>query len=816
MHRAARRHRRRSLRLRLLAGAAALICAPAVAAQDGAAPVGADGLPPESVYFEADAITDDQASGAITARGDVLARFEGRDLSAGEVIYNSDSGIFLARGDVQLVSPDGSVQYADHLELDGDLRAGVAVNLATELEDGGKLMAATAVRRSETINELNYALFTPCDICTDEGQPKEPSWSIQAETVVQDQDQRLIVYRNALFKVAGVPILYLPVFWHPDQTVERASGFLVPDVEFSDLRGVSYEQPYLWVLSPSEDLVITPQINSEVNPLLNVTWRRRFDTGFVQTRTGYSYERNFGDVDLDGSGAVDSWEKDVRFGPHDHRAYILANGEFDPEGPWRWGFTAERVTDQTLFDRYDIEDVYNERGLYPADYRRLISQGWLERQTERSYLSIAAMAFQSLRVQGLAPLTPDYAGFEDNGILPLVAPLIEARWEPNGPVLGGRLRLEGSAVLLERADYVGAPVLNPVWIAPGNPPPGTPGLPGVDSRRASGKLDWRRSETTSWGLRWEPFVTGRFDAYSISDLGPGAEDETVTRAHATIGVDLRYPLIRRLENGADIVLEPMLQLAASPDADLDPRVPNEDSQFIELDEETLFRDDRFPGWDRYEGGVRLTAGGRASVRWGEGREASLFLGRSFRDEDENAFREPNAANPAQLFDPTGLADARSDWVVSASASPMRGLSAWVRAQIDDNADVRRAEAAIDARWGLRNVAEVRYLVDRADPNGNLDPLLGPTSRNYEFVQVRGQYFVTEHWGVVGNGIGDLQRDVWTRSETGIVYEDECLRFELVYRQDNTRVGPEGPSDGVFIRLNLAILGGSGYSRDDMR
>lgn len=814
MARVARRRGRRSLRLRLLAGAAAIVCAPAAQAQE--APPAADGLTPGAVYFEANSITDDREAATITARQDVLARFEGRNLRADHVVYNTGTGVFSADGAVELVNPDGSVQYADRLELDDELRAGVAVNLATRLDNGIKLMAATGVRRSETVNELNYVLFTPCNICTDDGAPKQPSWSIQAERVVQDEAQRAVLYRNAIFKIGGVPVLYLPVFWHPDQTVERASGFLVPDIEFSDLRGISYEQPYLWVISPSEDLVVTPQINTEVNPFLNVTWRRRFTSGTVQTRTGYSYDRNFGDVDLNGSGVVESWEEDVRFGPHDHRGYILANGAFDLEGPWRWGFTAERVSDPTLFDRYDIEEVYTDRGLYSADYRRLISQGWLQRQTERSYFSIAAMSFQSLRIQGLAPLTPDYAGFEDNGILPIVAPVVEARWEPEGPVLGGRLRLQGSAVVLERADYVGAPVLDPLFVAPGSPPPGTPGLPGVDSRRASARFDWRRPRITSWGLRWEPFLTGRADAYSISDLGPTADDETVTRSHATVGLDLRYPLIRQFDNGADVVLEPMLQVSASPDAELDPRVPNEDSQFIDLDQETLFRDDRFPGWDRYEGGVRVTAGGRATVRWGGGRHASLFIGRSFRDEAEPAFLEPNAANPAELFDPTGLARDQSDWVVSAAASPLPGVNSWARAQIDGSGDLRRGEAAIDARWGVKNMAEVRYLVDRTDPNTNLDPALGPPTRSYEFVEVRSQYFVTDRWGVVGRGISDLQRDVWTRSELGGVYEDECLRVELVYRQDNTRVGPQGPSDGIFLRLNLAILGGSGYSRHNMR
>ena len=40
--------------------------------------------------------------------------------------------------------------------------------------------------------------------------------------------------------------------------------------------GFSYDQPYLQVLSPYSDLVIAPQINSRVNPFLNLRYRQRF------------------------------------------------------------------------------------------------------------------------------------------------------------------------------------------------------------------------------------------------------------------------------------------------------------------------------------------------------------------------------------------------------------------------------------------------------------------------------------------------------------------------------------------------------------
>ncbi|MND63705.1 LPS-assembly protein LptD [compost metagenome] len=87
---------------------------------------------------------------------------------------------------------------------------------------------------------------------------------------------------------------------------------------------------------------------------------------------------------------------------------------------------------------------------------------------------------------------------------------------------------------------------------------------------------------------------------------------------------------------------------------------------------------------------------------------------------------------------------------------------------------------------------------------------GPLNRNYEFVQLSGEQFIYGNWGVAVNGIADLERDIITRSEIGLLFDDDCFRVELGWRRDNTRVRPTGPSEGVYIRLNLATFGGSGY------
>jgi LPS-assembly protein len=793
------------LRLRLMAGAAVLavgaIALPAMAQDTVPAQPGPDGLIEGAAYIDADAVTreGDIVSAVGTLDRRALGRFSGSTLRARQFNYDLGLGVASADGQVELTDDEGNTVFASYLETDSDLRAGVAVDFATRFATGASLMAATAVRRSENVNQLNYAIFTPCPICDAEGNPKEPSLSIQAETVVQDEGLRAILYRNAVFRVGGVPVFYLPYFAHPDPTVERASGFLVPIPSYDEGRGISLEVPYLQVVSPSEDWLISPQFNTRVAPFLNLQWRRRFETGTIVVRTGGTYERNFGDFDLDGDGRAES---NVDFGDRTARSYLLAHGLFDPAGPWRAGFTAERTSDKTLFDRYDVRSPYQDNGLYYGDERRLISQLYLEHQTPRSYVSVAAFTIQSLRVAEFDPVTPALNVFETDGSLPIVAPLIEARWEPEGPVFGGRLRLKGSAVSLYRDDYVGGPVLRPEIIPTGS----TLGLPGVDSRRVSGQVEWRRTLISPMGIRWEPFVDLRADIYSVGDLPPimGLEEEAITRGRATAGVDVSYPLIRQMGPGADLILEPMAQLSISSDPDLDPRVPIEDSQAVELDESSLFRIDRFPGYDLYEGGARFTAGARATLRWDNGRQASLFVGRSIRDAQENAYLAPLPDDPASLYDPSGLGSDTSDWVVQGSFSPSDRIRGWGHATIDSAGEIRRAEAAVDGRWGRRNLASVSYIIDRSNP------LEGPNNRNYEFVQLTGQQFVYGNWGVAVTGIADLERDLITRSEVGLLFDDDCYRFELGWRRDNTRVRPTGPSEGVYVRLNLATFGGTGY------
>jgi len=745
--------RRHTGRAGLLAGGAllALLGAGPVLAQTApVAPVAApedDGLGARGFYLESDELIQDDRAQMVTARGEVEVRYRGRTVRAGELIYDIKSGVITARDHVVIIDPSGGVTFADLMILDEELRAGVAQGFSARLANNVKIAADTAVRRSDTVNELNKAIYTPCEICAaDPTHP--PTWSIRADKVVEDRDKQIIYYRNAVIELFGMPVFYAPVFWHPDPSAERKSGLLPPKIVFSERRGLSYEQPYALIISPSEDLVISPQLNTNVNPFLNLQWRRRFTNGQINARFGYTYEN---DLDSDGD----------RIGDRTSRSYILADGAFDLQDHWRWGFAAERSSEDLLFDKYDISDVYAQRGLVPTDDKRLTSQIYAVRQDERSYFSIAAVSIQGLRPG------------DNDRTFPTIAPLVEGFWEPQGPVFGGRLRVRGRAVGLtrEQSQFVAT-------------------QPGADSQRASAGVDWRSTHTFASGLRLSPFAEARADVFAVSDLPPPnlGQSETITRAVGVAGVDVSYPLYRR-DGDRTIVLEPLLQIALSPDSDPDPLVANEDSSVLEFDETNLLRANKFPGFDLYEGGQRVNVGARATALYDDGRSISLLIGRSFR-------AEPDPQFPAR----SGLQPRSSDWIVAAEGAPVDGLSFFTRARFDaSNWDVRRMEAGVNVDFKRAN-GFIRYLRDNQDITGV----------QREDVDFAGEVMIAGNWGVTFAGVRDIESDVWRRQEFGALYRDDCLDLAVVWVHEETYNRSLGPSDSVILRLTLATLGDKGY------
>lgn len=802
--------RRTSLKAALLAGVVVFSTpAPVLAAKAKLftpatkGPPPDDGLGPRDTYMEADNLADDRATHIVTARGHVEARTQGRTVRADELVYNRDTGAAHAHGHVVLINADGTVQYAQDLDLDDKMRAGVAIGFATRLQQNVTIAAGAAIRRTETVQQLNNAIFTPCNICEPDGvTPKAPTWSIQASRIIQDHEHQIVYYRNAIIRVKNVPVFFFPFFSTPDPSAQRSSGFLTPRIDYNSRRGFSYEQPYYIAISPYNDLTISPQFNTRVNPLLNLRYRQRFYSGLLDIRTGVTYEQNF--------------TKSVKFDNATPRSYVLGTGAFDIDKHWIWGFGLERVTDPTFFRRYSIREVFLDRGPFPTDTDRLISQLYTRRQDDTSFVSIAAMSFQSVRAYAQNVNTGAIFG-ESSRTFPVVAPLIEARYDPTAPVFGGRLRARFNAVSLNR-DHAVTTLVDPSGLPlPAGPlenigllpslAPNAQTLSYTDSRRATGQVDWRRAFTLGPGVRVEPFAQGRADAYFISgaktgvgadfttanaaDAVKGGKDDFVGRLLGTVGADVSWPLYRSFGR-TGVILEPIAQFAVSPTVRPSARIPNEDSVSFEFDETNLFSTNRFSGFDLYEGGARLNSGVRASAYFPNGGSGSLLVGRTFRTEPDPVFSAQS-----------GLRGTSSDWLVTASTSPISGVYLFSRSRLDaDTFAIRREEAGINATRGPVS-GGVRYLYNESGlvvgPNGS------STVGRVENLDINGQIRFLKNWGVSANASRDLRLKVWPVAQLGVFYQDECIRVDVIYTHDEV-FGRADASNSIGIRLTLATLG----------
>ena len=114
------------------------------------------------------------------------------------------------------------------------------------------------IYQDDKSTKFEKGVFTTCkktDGC--------PPWLFQAEKIEHDKKNKLIKYKNAWLKIYDMPVFYFPKFFHPDPTVKRQSGFLIPTFADSTNLGASFTIPYYKVLSESADLTFKPRVFSD-------------------------------------------------------------------------------------------------------------------------------------------------------------------------------------------------------------------------------------------------------------------------------------------------------------------------------------------------------------------------------------------------------------------------------------------------------------------------------------------------------------------------------------------------------------------------
>ena len=72
--------------------------------------------------------------------------------------------------------------------------------------------------------------------------------------------------------------MYFPKFFHPDPTVKRKSGFLVPTIKNSPNSDSYLNLPYFAAISQNKDITFTPRFYTDDKILLQSEYRQENKT----------------------------------------------------------------------------------------------------------------------------------------------------------------------------------------------------------------------------------------------------------------------------------------------------------------------------------------------------------------------------------------------------------------------------------------------------------------------------------------------------------------------------------------------------------
>ncbi|CAD7027632.1 LPS-assembly protein LptD [Pseudorhizobium halotolerans] len=703
----------------------------------------------------------------ITASGGVQIYYNRYRMVAQRVEYDQQSGRVIARGNIELIEPDGNRIYADELDVTDDFGEGFLNALRVETTDNTRIAAESAERLPGDLMVLNNGVYTACLPCAKK-PGRAPLWQVKAERVVQNGQTHTVRLENARFELFGMPIGFLPFIEVPDHTVERKSGFLFPTMSLSDKLGFGITVPYYHVFAPHMDATLSPTYYTGQGVLLQGEVRNRFETG--------EHKFRFAGIDQRDPGAFDTGTSDYNA---ETRFMAASEGRFEINPRWTFGWDVMVQSDNNFSKTYTLDGVSDDV------FRNEV---YLTGLGKRNYFDLRAFYFN---VQDTAA---------DNLLerrQAIVYPSLDYQYIAPESVAGGELSITTNFTNLSRREedfyYQGT----------------TARYPGLDGNytRFSTEAEWKRTFTTPGGLLLTPLLAARGDAlrhnsgtptltwdgntysyYSLEDSG------AYGRYMVTAGLEARYPFLISTDSSSHII-EPIAQIFVRPDEPLAGGLPNEDAQSFVFDATTLFERDKFSGYDRIEGGTRANVGIRYTGSFDNGVGLHGIFGQSYHLAGLNSFDTDDLVNAGAN---SGLETDRSDYVGMAGISLPFGVSVEAGARFDhDSFNLERTDTSVSYS-SARLSSSLIYTQIEAQPEYG-------SSEDTDLLQSSSSFRINENWSVSGGAIWDLNGQEVIQRNVGLSYADECTIFTLAYAD-------EGPSSTnasdwtVSARITFRTLG----------
>ncbi len=164
-------------------------------------------------------------------------------------------------------------------------------NPKIRLKDGSRIIGKK-FKRNGKIDIISKGVYTPCNSRIKIGNFICPTWQLEGEKILHDNDKLFLYQKHSKMRVLNTPVFYIPYIVTPSPLrKDRKSGFLTPSVAlnfFDTKTSQSTSFPYYFNIDIDKELLFTPIINYGGG----VDASQRFIFDYNQILSGGNFQTN--------------------------------------------------------------------------------------------------------------------------------------------------------------------------------------------------------------------------------------------------------------------------------------------------------------------------------------------------------------------------------------------------------------------------------------------------------------------------------------------------------------------------------------------
>ncbi|MBP6495252.1 MAG: LPS-assembly protein LptD [Psychrobacter sp.] len=701
-------------------------------------------------HIEAEKIVLDLSNGVAAAQGNVMFT----DQATGNASATGAQDRTQQNGKTSLTdkaAQGGLIGVADDLNYNTETGQSTATNVAfasVELQAHG--YAKRLNRPNESQYELDEVMYSTCP-------PTNRKWQFDAKSIDLDTETGRGEAYNTTFRIADVPVFYLPYFNFPIDS-RRGSGFLLPNASISSENGLEVDVPYYFNLAPNYDATLSTHIYTTRNPMLSGEFR-------------YLTE-NYGEGIFNGSYLPNDKEydgEDRRSLFYDHYWSSTSIPRLSGEAKYSYVSDADYLND---FDTLGLSDnTLNLPRRAQLNYYNDYVDGELKVET-----------FQTLdALNGNGQILQDKD--KPYSRLPQLKLDYRLPWAKNFDITG----VSDSAYFKKSIDD------------------------GSESEKSGtrfyNKLSASYPMENSWGyikpkLSLQHLFT-TYDQDSLVDNSLDKDDgsQSVLVPQASIDAGLHFYQAGSPFGAFDDtlggyrLLSPRLKYTYSPYQDQND-IPNFNTRIASINYEQLFSDSWFLGHDRLQDLHAFTPG--INYRYIDATGVTRFdgsIGEQFYLDDGRVTLD----NTKPVF-----TSSSSGLVWDTSTQPYNNVWIDVSGALTNSYDLNHITTELRYQPSDNSLFNVGFIKRQRDENTNQLPLSALTASAV--------FPINNNWRVLAQGQYDYNRNQMLDSLIGIDYEDCCFGFAVYGRRYYNDLNiADKPTQAIMAEVRLSGLG-SGSSR----